>query len=202
MELNLETVAALSGWLYLLVFAIAALDAMIPVMPSESVVITGALLAAHGDASIAGIAAAAALGALAGDLTSYALGRRAARRRHGVAPGGRTGRAMAWAQELLAHHGPGTLIVARFLPGGRTATTFTSGFVGMDLLPFVASIAAGAALWAGQAAGIGYLGGTVFEEHLLLGLALGLGSGLAVGLGVELVRSRLAARRCPVPAAA
>jgi membrane protein DedA with SNARE-associated domain len=194
MELGIDQIAALSGWLYLIVFAIAALDAVIPVMPSESIVITGAVLAAQGRTSIGGILLAAALGALAGDAASYALGRRVRTRKGEIEPGGRTGKAFRWARRMLDEHGPGTLIVARFVPGGRTATTFTAGLTRMPVRPFVASIGAGAALWAGQAGAIGFLGGKIFQDDLAAGIALGLGSGVLVGLLVELARHRLSAR--------
>jgi membrane-associated protein len=205
MELGIDQVAALAGWLYVIVFAIAALDAIIPVMPSESVVITGAVLAAQGRISIVGILLAAGAGALAGDAGSYALGRRVRTRKGDIEPGGRTGKAFRWASRMLDQHGPGTLIVARFVPGGRTATTFTAGYTRMSVQPFLASIGAGAALWAGQAGAIGFLGGRIFEDNLMAGIALGLGSGMLVGLLVELARHRLTARTpaaAPAPAPA
>lgn len=198
----MDQIAALAGWLLVVVFAVAALDAIVPVFPSEGVVITGAVLAARGDVSVVGVLLAAGLGALAGDLASYAIGRRVRTRRGGSVPAGRTGRAMAWAQRTLERHGPGTLIVARFVPGGRTAATFTAGFIGMALRSYVASIGAGAVLWAGQATAIGYLGGRVFEDDPLLGIGLGLATGLAVGLVVELTRSRLTVVASTGPAVA
>ncbi|HEX2578167.1 MAG TPA: DedA family protein [Aquihabitans sp.] len=204
----MDQIAALAAWALVIVFAVAALDAVVPVVPSEGVIITASVLAARGDASITGIVLAAAAGALAGDVASYAIGRHVRTRRGGVLPGGRTGKAVTWARRMLEAHGPGTLIVARFVPGGRTAATFTAGFVGMRLRSYVASVGLGAVLWAGQASAIGFLGGRVFEDNLVLGIALGLGTGVAVGLVVELTRSRLtvgsarAAARAAAPAEA
>ena len=59
-----------SNWAYAIIFAIAFLDAFFPVVPSETAVITGGVLAASGDLSIALVLVAAAVGAVAGDRTS------------------------------------------------------------------------------------------------------------------------------------
>src|SRR5215217_8747932 len=50
------------------------------------------------------------------------------------------------------------IVVARFVPGGRTATTFTAGTVRLAWPRFAAADAVGATLWAAYAAGLGYLG--------------------------------------------
>src|SRR3954469_15720299 len=166
MELDPTQLAALAGWIYVIVFAVAFLDAVIPVMPSESVVVTASVLAARGDVSLPLVLVAAASGAAAGDAFSFVLGTRVRRRRAaaalatGAAPelGGRAGKAVRWAEGLLQSHGHGTLIVARFIPGGRTATTFTAGFTGMRPRTFASGIGVGAVLWAGQAGLIGFAG--------------------------------------------
>lgn len=69
-----------SPWIYLTLFGFAALDGFFPVVPSESLVITAGVFAAYGDPSLCGVIAAAALGAMVGDHTSYLLGRLAGTR--------------------------------------------------------------------------------------------------------------------------
>ncbi len=199
MDAGLAALGDLSGWVYLVIFVVVALDAVVPVAPSEGVVITGAVLAAQGELALPLVVLVGAAGALGGDLASFAIGRHVARRRTGPSARSRVGRAMAWAQDLLDAHGPGTLVVARFVPGGRTATTFTAGFVGMDPGRYTAGVATGAVLWATLAGAVGHLGGTVFEPNPLLGLAVGLGAGTAVGVGIEVARSRVARRRVTPP---
>ncbi|MCU1358214.1 MAG: DedA protein [Acidimicrobiales bacterium] len=202
MNLDLAHLAALSEWIYVMVFAVVALDAVLPVMPSESIVVTAGVLAARGDGSLPLVILAAAAGAVAGDGFSFLIGHRYRNRRLASAAAGkltrgltgRTGKAVRWAEGMLEEHGPGTLIVSRFIPGGRTATTFTAGFVGMRARAFGASIVTGAILWAGQAGLIGFAGGHLFEDNLLLGIGLGVGSGMLVGVLIELVRHRLANR--------
>ena len=72
--------------------------------------------------------AAGAAGAFAGDNLSYALGRfvgRPAQER--FLRGDRTRDALGWAEQQLAVRGGLVLIVGRYVPGGRTAVTFTAG---------------------------------------------------------------------------
>jgi len=93
-----------------------------------------------------------------------------------------------WAGEALRRHGATIIVVARFVPGGRTATTFTAGTVRLPWPRFAAADAVGASLWAAYAAGLGYLGGETFERRPLYALLFGLGVALLVALVVEAAR--------------
>ena len=62
---------------YLAVLGACALDAVLPIVPSEAVVIAASVLAAKGELSIWLIALAAAAGGFLGDTGSYLLGRTA-----------------------------------------------------------------------------------------------------------------------------
>jgi membrane-associated protein len=64
-----------SPWIYLVLFAIAAIDGFLPVVPSEASVLTAGVFAASGETSLPLVILVAALGAFAGDQVSYALGR-------------------------------------------------------------------------------------------------------------------------------
>src|SRR5215471_9601509 len=69
-------VADASGWAYAIVFLLAALDAVLPVVPSETAVITAGVVAAGGDLSLPLVIVAAAAGAFAGDNFAYLIGHR------------------------------------------------------------------------------------------------------------------------------
>ena len=174
---------------YLAVLAACALDAMLPVVPSEAVVIAASVLAAEGELWIWLVAAAAAAGGFLGDAASYAVGRTvgasAVRR---LFRGESAKRRLTWAGEALTRHGAAIIVVARFIPGGRTATTFTAGTVRLPWPRFAAADAVGAALWAGYAGALGYLGGETFERRPLHALLFGLGAALLVALVVEAAR--------------
>lgn len=187
--IDVLTAVASSPWVYLVLFAVAALDAFFPVVPSETMVIAAGVFAASGAPELAPLVAAAAVGAFAGDHISYQIGRGTGRRiLRRLRPGGRRQRAYAWAAAALAERGGLLLMVARYVPGGRTATTITMGATGYPRGQFAAFDAAAAVSWALYAALIGYLGGATFEEDKLKGLLLGLGLAAAITLAVEGLR--------------
>ena len=83
----------------------------------------------------------------------------------------------------------GTLVlVARFVPGGRTATTFTCGLTRFSWWRFAFFAAIAAAGWATYGALLGYFGGQVFSDHPLLALAVALGIAFAITLAAEAIR--------------
>jgi membrane-associated protein len=71
-----QLVSDASGWAYGIVFLLALLDAVVPVVPSETAVITAGVVASAGDLSLAMIVPAAAAGAFLGDNNAYWIGRR------------------------------------------------------------------------------------------------------------------------------
>ena len=176
-------------WSYAVVLGIAALDALVPVVPSETVAITGGVLAGLGELSLETVIAAAAIGAFGGDSSAYLIGRRigpTARER--IFRGARAKHALARAERQLAERGPYLILIARFVPGGRTATTFTAGMVRFRAVVFFAAAAVAAVAWAAYAVLLGYYGGRVFEDQPHLALAVALGIAFAVTAVVELTR--------------
>jgi membrane-associated protein len=178
-----------SPWLYLALFAFAAIDGIIPAVPSESLVITSGVFAATGQPKLAGIIVAAAAGAFAGDHVSYLLGRTAGGRLLArVTPGSRKAAAFERARRMLAERGGTILIVCRYIPGARTAITLTAGAVAYPLRSFSPFDGIAALSWGTYCALVGYLGGAAFENEPFKGLALGLGLALTATFTVELVR--------------
>jgi membrane-associated protein len=58
-------------------------------------------------------------------------------------------RRLEWGRSQLEHHGVWIIVVARFIPGGRTATTYVAGMVDMPWKRrFLPADAIAAALWA------------------------------------------------------
>src|SRR5215216_6218161 len=130
---------------YLAVLGACALDAVLPIVPSEAVVIAASILATRGELSIWLVTVAAAAGGFLGDTASYVLGRTAgasAARRLFRSP--KAKRRLDWAGDALDRHGATIIVVARFVPGGRTATTFTAGTVRLPWPRFAAADAVGA----------------------------------------------------------
>ena len=174
---------------YAIAAALPALDALIPLVPSESAIIAlGVATSGSADPRIAVLIALAACGAFIGDNVCYLLGRRfgpAISKR--VFAGARGARRHAWARRSLDRYGMRIIIGCRFIPGGRTAVTLTCGLVGYSRRRFVAATACSGVFWACYAFFIGRLGGKAFEDEPWAGLLL-------VSLLIELARRAWQAR--------
>jgi membrane-associated protein len=175
-----------SPWTYGVVLGVSALDAFFPLVPSETVVITAGTLAAGEGLLVYVVIPAAAIGAFAGDNVSYFLGDRlgepAARR---LFRGDKGRQRLRWAQRMLDRHGALVIVAARFIPGGRTATTFAAGMLDMTWMRFAVYDAVAVVVWATYSALIGFAGGSVFQEDVWKALAFGFAIALAVALAIE-----------------
>ena len=181
---------------YLVAFVLPAIDALLPIVPSETAIITlGVATAGSADPRIGILIALAAAGAWCGDNFNYLLGRWfgpwVVRR---FLSGERGKKQRAWAERSLDHYGARLIIACRFIPGGRTAVTLTCGLIAYNRRSFMGSTAVAAVIWACYAFFIGRLGGKAFEDKPWAGLLLALGVVLVVSVIVEVVR-RLRARR-------
>jgi membrane-associated protein len=192
---SLVDLVSASPWTYAVILAIAAVDALIPLVPSEATVIAAGVLAGAGELELGLVIAAGAAGAYAGDTAAYWLGRRLDYRIDPlVFSGAKGGRRKASAERVLARHGGPLIFGARFVPGGRTATTFTAGVVKMRWAVFAAYAAAAGVAWATYCSLVGYIGGRAFQENLLWGLLIGFGFAALSFLVIEAVR-RVRGRR-------
>ncbi len=176
-----------SLWTYPLLFGICAGDALIPAFPSETALIVCGIQAARGELSLEWVIVCAGAGAFVGDNASYAVGRwlgRPAVKRFfsGEVAQGR----LDWARNFLRQRGSYVLIVARFVPGGRTATTFTAGLVHLRWpTRFVPYVFVAAILWSVYGALLGYLGGRIFRDQPIYALLVAFGIAALITVGVE-----------------
>jgi membrane protein DedA with SNARE-associated domain len=181
--------AIISPWGYLVLFAVAAIDGFFPVIPSESAIIMAGVFAASGEPDLLLVILVSALGAFAGDQVSYRIGRIAGSRlRARMRPGTRRRASFDRAGRLLAKRGGVILVAARYIPGGRTATTMMMGTIGYRLRSFSLFAAVAALSWGTYAALLGYLGGRAFEDDPVKGLLLGFGIAVAATVLVEMAR--------------
>lgn len=179
-----------SSWSYLIVFAIAAIDAFFPAVPSEATAIAAGVVAGTGGLHVELVVLAAATGALLGDNITFAgghfLGERLERR---FFQGEKAQKRIGWARRMLDERGAYLIVVARFIPGGRTITMFTAGFV--ETYPwrrFILFDLLACAIWGSYAVLLGYFGGRTFEEEPWKGLLLAFAIAVAVTAVIEAVR--------------
>jgi membrane protein DedA with SNARE-associated domain len=184
-----DLVSNASGWAYAILFALALLDALVPIVPSETSVITAGVVASSGDLNLMLVILFAATGAFAGDNISYLIGRRFGPRIERRFFGSEKGRKrVAWAHRQIEERGGELILIARFIPAGRTVVTLSSGTLGYPWRRFVLFDAIAATSWALYASLLGYVGGHTFEAQPWKGLLLAFAIAFAVTGAVELVR--------------
>ncbi|MDG4760985.1 DedA family protein [Micromonospora sp. WMMD710] len=179
-----------SPWVYLVIFALTAVDAFFPAVPGEAAVITAAVLSANGGRpNLAAVIASAAIGAVIGDHISYAIGQGGGAHRLARLPDGSRRRASSdWARRAVDRRGGMILTTSRYVPGGRTAVTLTMGAVRYPRRAFLLYDSIAAVTWALYCGLLGYFGGLAFERDPVKGVLVGVGLSLVVTFGLECFR--------------
>ena len=96
---------------------------------------------------------------------------------------------LEWAERTLDERGAYIILIARFIPGGRTAVTFSAGYCRRFRGAASSSTTSSPGLlWATYAALLGYFGGKTFEDHPWFGLLSRSASRCSLGFVVEAVR--------------
>ncbi|MGA1439585.1 MAG: DedA family protein [Ilumatobacteraceae bacterium] len=177
-----------SQWYFLvIIFVIALLDSVFPVVPSETMVIIGGVAAGVGEQPLLLVIIAGAVGAALGDNAAYLIGARLS----GVVTrrAERSSKLAArreWADTQIARRGGPLLVTARFIPGGRTALTVSCGVTRQPHAWFVGWVLVAVSIWATYAAVLGYVFGETFDHTTALILAFV--AALAVNGAIELIR--------------
>jgi membrane protein DedA with SNARE-associated domain len=182
---DLLTIMATPAWAYLALFGFLAVDAMVPVVPIQAIMITSGALTVYGNLDLPVVIAVGALGMFAGDSIAFVLGRTAGhvggnrlsaylatlrarfapKHDHDVAAGpSKTRRAAARFTRGLRRPGPLVLLLCRFVPGGRMASGYHAGRVGYPIKFFVAYDGGAALAWATYGGLVGHIGGTAITQ--------------------------------------
>jgi membrane-associated protein len=188
-------------WFLLVILVVAFFDSVVPIVPSETCVIIGGVAASLGNQNIYAVIAAGAIGAFAGDNTAYQIGLQASgwfHRRAERKPA--FARKMAWAQQQIKARGGLLLITARFIPGGRTALTLSSGITRQRRWWFIGWVAVAVIIWATYAAMLGRIGGEAFKDDHTKAFLFAFGLAIATNIVIEIARHRLKKRREAVQA--
>jgi len=151
-------------------------------LEGEAILLVGGLFAVMGYLNPIGVIIAAFFGALAGDLTSYFLGRLKPRRF--LRAIGIVRRHEAQARKFFQKYGPVSMVLGRFFYGMRIAGGFVCGLVGMPMRRFLFWATIGCMAWAIVVGTLGYVLGEgvqlllgdvrQYQWYLLLGM-IGIG---------------------------
>lgn len=174
-----------SPWTYAFLFAVCALDAIFPLVPSETSVILAGVLASTGDLNLVLVILFSAGGAIAGDNVSYWIGRKVGHRFVNRFFRGERRKQVDWAHRQVEQRGGYLIIIGRFIPGGRIVVTLSCGMLEMPWRRFFAFDVVAGLVWGTYAAMLGYVGGRTFEESPLKGFLLAFAVALAVAGLIE-----------------
>lgn len=185
---GLESISS-SPWFYAAIFTIALLDSVVPIVPGETTVILGGIAAGQGELSLLIVIVCGATGAFAGDSLAYLIGRRVSGPlQRSLLSSDKWQARLAAASHQLEKRGGPLLITARFIPGGRTAITLSSGITERPYGWFARWIAIAATIWATYAAGLGFLAGDQFKDDHTTAFFVAFGTALAATGLIELIR--------------
>ena len=180
-----------ANWFIAVIFIIALLDSVVPVVPSETTVIIGGVAAGAGDQNLLLVIVAGAIGAFIGDNLAYVIGRSfhgpiARRAERKPSTQGR----LDWAANQVRERGGLLLVTARFIPGGRTALTISCGLTQQPHGWFVKWVALAVTIWATYAAVLGAIFGRALQDNHTAAFLIAFVTALAINIVIELIRKR------------
>ena len=179
-----------SPWFYVIILAIAILDSVFPIVPSETLVIIGGVSAGSGSLSLGLVMACAFSGAFIGDHLSYFLGRRASdliTRRYERTEKGK--HRLASVIHQIHERGGLLLITARFIPGGRTLLTLSCGVTRQPHKWFVGWAVVAASVWSLYASLLGFVGGKSFADNHTKAFLIAFAGAFGVTVLIEAIRA-------------
>lgn len=182
-------------WVLPALFLLATFDAVLPPVPSESVVITlAAFGAATGSPHLVMLGLAAALGAFIGDNLTFHLARRSRLRDLRNSPRPTLRQAFLRGERELDRRGGIAIVIARYIPVGRVAVNVTAGAGTFSQRRFVLLSALAAVSWATYSVAIGALAGHWVKDNPLLGAVGGIVLAGSLGLVVDRLLQRSSLR--------
>ena len=186
--------------IYFWIIPVVLGDAIFPPVPSEMVVITGGALSADGRANVFLVGGLSALASWIGDMVVFQLFRR--RLSHVLDRWGWGRRVHTGNHAALATAGRsstyGTIIGARFIPGGRLATSAAAGIADVSVRGFSLCAGLGALLWSCWLVGLGYFTGSATRLPFWASSLIGVVLGLVIGAVVGIIVTRRRGNRSPV----
>lgn len=184
-----------STWLLPVLALMIAVDGPLPMLPSETLLLTALALglAERDVAMLVGLFLAAVVGSIAGDLAVFGLGRTSRRIVRATEGECRTTR---WVRRNVLTKPGVTLVGARFIPAGRLVSTAAAGRFGLAVPTFVPWSVVSSASWSLYMLLIAAVINPIADGRPVSALLAGIGAGIltaAAFAGVKLVQDRRAA---------
>jgi membrane protein DedA with SNARE-associated domain len=167
-------------------------DALLPLLPSGTLVLAASLWATTHEAGSLWLAAAVAAASVLGDVLVVRLAQGRLRERPSMAAAARR------VEGVLAGQLGRTTVAARFVPGGRTVLAVAVGTAGVSQRRYLGWSAAGGILWAGYLTGLGRLNSLWFDAAWL-GFAVSVLASLVIGSCLARALSARALPATPAP---
>ncbi len=197
MELVNEAIsqAASAWWVLPLLFLFCMLDAIFPIVPSESFVVSLASVGVHtGTPNLWLVGLLAAAGAIIGDQITYFIGRRLGSRGFKWMNNPRAHKILTYAEKKLETSGALLIFTARYIPIGRVAVNLTAGATGFSHRRFTFFDTIGVITWAVYSVGIGALAGNWMHDNKILGIAVSIVAAVILGFVIDRIVNWLLGR--------
>ncbi|MGA8046535.1 MAG: VTT domain-containing protein, partial [Dermatophilaceae bacterium] len=132
---------------YVLVFALIALDAVIPIFPGETTLNAASTAAADGTLDLVPVIVMGALGAIVGDSALFWLARRWSHRIQPQLDAARRNSQVRQALDIMSSSAPILIVCGRYVPGLRFVVNATMGLSTMPYRTFLTWSILSGALW-------------------------------------------------------
>lgn len=175
-----------SPWLVVVVGVCCCVDAVFPIVPSDSLVTAATVLALANDATavfITVMVLVAAAGAILGDSLAYLIGSKIPLHRIPLLRRPTAQAALQFTRRAFARRGSALVLTGRFIPAGRIAVNMSAGATGFPIRRFLPLAVLASIVWASLAAAMGALASHLLDSPLLamvLGVVVGMGLGVLI----------------------
>lgn len=187
--------AASPALTYVGVFALVALDGVVPIFPGETTLNTAATAAARGTLDLWPVIVAGALGAIVGDSALFWLARRSARRVGPQLERAKSNHQVAQALDIIDSSAPVLIVGGRYVPGLRFVVNATMGLSTMRYRRFLAWSVLSGILWSAYTCVLAYKIGLNLGEYPLASVII---SGVVTTIAIAVVFATIRHRRAQV----
>lgn len=180
------------GVTYVVIFALIALDAVMPIFPGETTLNAAATAAAQGVLTLWPIIVMGALGAIVGDSSLFWLARRYSRRIEPQVARARANPKVRQALDIMTSSAPVLIVAGRYVPGMRFVVNATMGISAMPYRRFLGWSVLSGTLWSLYTSVLAYEIGRALGEYPLASMVI---SGLVTTAALIVVFFSIRRRR-------